>query len=217
MRRKLVKQGMNALTLTMPSDWVRRNNLKPGDEIDLTEQDNSITLSAESAEKKQSLKEITVDVSGLMPRLADRFLARAYQKGYDRIIVKFDDPELKLAIQNKVSELMGFEILRAEKNELEIQVISNQLDIDFDTMLRRAMLVLMDMDDPAEIERAESFVQRLNARAIAMDGTCTGEHGIGQGKMAFLEREHGAGVGVMRAIKAALDPLNIMNPGKMPG
>jgi D-lactate dehydrogenase (cytochrome) len=79
------------------------------------------------------------------------------------------------------------------------------------------VLVLMDMDDPAEIERAESFVHRLNARAIAMDGTCTGEHGIGQGKLAFLEREHGAGVGVMRSIKQALDPLNIMNPGKMPG
>ncbi len=79
------------------------------------------------------------------------------------------------------------------------------------------VLVLMDMNDPAEIGRAEGFVERLNARAIAMDGTCTGEHGIGQGKMAFLEREHGAGVGVMRAIKTALDPLNIMNPGKMPG
>ncbi|HHZ08297.1 MAG TPA: FAD-binding protein [Rhizobiales bacterium] len=79
------------------------------------------------------------------------------------------------------------------------------------------VLVLMNMDDPAEIERAESFVQRLNARAIAMDGTCTGEHGIGQGKLAFLEREHGAGAAVMRSIKAALDPLNIMNPGKMPG
>ncbi len=79
------------------------------------------------------------------------------------------------------------------------------------------VLVLMNMDDPAEIERAENFVQRLNARAIAMEGTCTGEHGIGQGKLAFLEREHGAGVSVMRSIKAALDPLNIMNPGKMPG
>jgi D-lactate dehydrogenase (cytochrome) len=79
------------------------------------------------------------------------------------------------------------------------------------------VLVLMDMDDPAEIERGESFVHRLNVRAIAMDGTCTGEHGIGQGKLAFLEREHGAGVGVMRSIKQALDPLNIMNPGKMPG
>ena len=49
------------------------------------------------------------------------------------------------------------------------------------------VLVLMDVDDPREIEATEAFVERLNARAIAMDGTCTGEHGIGQGKIAFLE------------------------------
>jgi D-lactate dehydrogenase (cytochrome) len=73
----------------------------------------------------------------------------------------------------------------------------------------------MDMDDPAEIEKAEEFVARLNIRAISMDGTCTGEHGIGQGKMRFLERELGAGVDVMRAIKQALDPQNILNPGKL--
>jgi D-lactate dehydrogenase (cytochrome) len=76
-------------------------------------------------------------------------------------------------------------------------------------------LVLMDMGDPREIERAEGFVTRLNLRAIAMDGTCTGEHGIGQGKMRFLERELGPGVEVMRAIKRALDPHGILNPGKV--
>ncbi len=48
-----------------------------------------------------------------------------------------------------------------------------------------------------------------------MDGTCTGEHGIGQGKIKYLEAELGAGVDVMRAIKRTLDPLNIMNPGKI--
>ncbi|MCT8996900.1 FAD-binding oxidoreductase [Chelativorans intermedius] len=76
--------------------------------------------------------------------------------------------------------------------------------------------VLMDMDDSEEVARAERFVGRLNRRALAMEGTCTGEHGIGQGKMRYLEEEHGtAGVDMMRAIKKALDPLNIMNPGKI--
>jgi hypothetical protein len=66
-----------------------------------------------------------------------------------------------------------------------------------------------------EIEAAEGFVARLNARALSMDGTCTGEHGIGQGKMAFLPQEAGHGIEIMRAIKQALDPLGIMNPGKV--
>ena len=77
------------------------------------------------------------------------------------------------------------------------------------------VLILLDQSNPDEIAGAEAFVARLNARALAMDGTCTGEHGIGQGKMAFLERELGAGVDVMRAVKQALDPHNIMNPGKI--
>jgi D-lactate dehydrogenase (cytochrome) len=76
-------------------------------------------------------------------------------------------------------------------------------------------LVLMDPNDPAEIAKVEAFVARLNMRAIGMDGTCTGEHGIGQGKAGFLRHELGHGVDVMRTIKQALDPLNILNPGKI--
>jgi D-lactate dehydrogenase (cytochrome) len=77
------------------------------------------------------------------------------------------------------------------------------------------VLVLMDVNDAREIAGAEEFVARLNLRAISMEGTCTGEHGIGQGKMAFLQREHGHGVDIMRSIKRALDPQDIMNPGKI--
>jgi D-lactate dehydrogenase (cytochrome) len=78
-------------------------------------------------------------------------------------------------------------------------------------------LLLIDMADAAEVARAEGFVSWLNDLAIAMDGTCTGEHGIGQGKMPYLRRELGEAVDVMAAVKGALDPLGIMNPGKILG
>ncbi len=77
------------------------------------------------------------------------------------------------------------------------------------------MLPLVDMADEDEVARAESFVSWLNDLAISMEGTCTGEHGIGQGKKPYLVRELGAAVDVMAAIKRAIDPDNIMNPGKI--
>ena len=67
----------------------------------------------------------------------------------------------------------------------------------------------------AGVARVEDFVMRLNARALAMDGTCTGEHGIGQGKQPFLIEELGSAVDVMRQVKRALDPDNILNPDKI--
>lgn len=75
--------------------------------------------------------------------------------------------------------------------------------------------LLVDMDDRSEIARAEEFVGRLNDIAISMDGTCTGEHGIGQGKRPYLERELGPATRYMAAIKTALDPDGIFNPGKI--
>jgi D-lactate dehydrogenase (cytochrome) len=74
---------------------------------------------------------------------------------------------------------------------------------------------LINRDDPKELAEAERLNERLVMRALAMDGTCTGEHGIGLGKMKFLTAEHGEAVAVMRQVKRALDPQNIMNPGKI--
>ena len=75
---------------------------------------------------------------------------------------------------------------------------------------------LIDPDKPEERERAETLNQSLVARALRLEGTCTGEHGVGLHKMDFLVSETGAGaVAMMRAIKRALDPQNIMNPGKI--
>ena len=77
-----------------------------------------------------------------------------------------------------------------------------------------ALLIGPD-DRDGDLEVARRINGRLVARALAMDGTCTGEHGVGLGKIPFLEAEHGGGLDVMRTIKRGLDPANIMNPGKI--
>ena len=79
------------------------------------------------------------------------------------------------------------------------------------------MIFPVDPDNAADVAEAERLSHRLVERTLAMGGTCSGEHGVGLGKMKFLEREHGEALDVMRTIKAALDPLGIMNPGKMLG
>jgi D-lactate dehydrogenase (cytochrome) len=74
---------------------------------------------------------------------------------------------------------------------------------------------ILDPSKPEELAEATRLNDRMVQRALAMDGTCTGEHGIGYGKMDFLVAEHGEAVSVMRTLKKALDPDNIMNPGKI--
>jgi D-lactate dehydrogenase (cytochrome) len=77
------------------------------------------------------------------------------------------------------------------------------------------LIFMIDPEKPEEIAEASRLNDRMVARALAMEGTCTGEHGIGYGKMDFLIAEHGEAVAVMRSIKQALDPNDIMNPGKI--
>ncbi len=76
--------------------------------------------------------------------------------------------------------------------------------------------LLVDLADDDEVRRTHLLMERLVELALSMDGTCTGEHGVGQGKMKYLLAEHGpAALATMAAIKRALDPQNIMNPGKI--
>lgn len=77
------------------------------------------------------------------------------------------------------------------------------------------VIMLVNPDDPGEMARAHAAHERMVMRALAMDGTCTGEHGIGCGKLDFLAAEHGPAVALMRALKQAVDPHGLMNPGKL--
>jgi len=77
------------------------------------------------------------------------------------------------------------------------------------------LLILVDPNDPEEIARATDLHDAMVMRALALQGTCTGEHGVGMGKMGFLQAELGEAVSVMRQVKRSLDPDGIMNPGKI--
>jgi D-lactate dehydrogenase (cytochrome) len=77
------------------------------------------------------------------------------------------------------------------------------------------VLPLIDPEDAGEGACVQAFLDRLVERALACGGTCTGEHGVGQGKIGYLAAEHGSALAAMIAIKKALDPLNILNPGKI--
>jgi len=110
---------------------------------------------------------------------------------------------------SRLAEAVGAAQDKAAELDLLAPIVGHVGDGNFHT------LPLIDMDDAEEVHRADEFVGWLNDLAISIEGTCTGEHGIGQGKRPYLEKELGQATHYMAAIKAALDPDNIMNPGKI--
>ncbi|KRB88552.1 FAD-binding oxidoreductase [Noviherbaspirillum sp. Root189] len=97
-----------------------------------------------------------------------------------------------------------------EKNDMIYSIIGHVGDGNFH------VLMMVDPNDPADVAKAEGVNARMVARAISMDGTCTGEHGVGMHKMDFLVQEHGEeAIESMRILKHAFDPKNILNPGKI--
>ncbi len=111
---------------------------------------------------------------------------------------------------SRLAEAVAASDAKARELGLIAPVVGHAGDGNFHASL------LLDMEDAGEVARAESFISWLNEMAIAMDGTCTGEHGVGQGKRPYLIKELGPeAISVMGAIKVALDPDNIMNPGKI--
>lgn len=129
--------------------------------------------------------------------------SKALRPGYEAIATDVCVPISRLA------DCVAETELDIAENGLLAPIVGHAGDGNFH------VCVVFDDKDPVQIEQVEAFVGRLAARALAMDGTCTGEHGIGQGKQRFLPDELGGTVHLMQQIKQALDPDDIMNPGKI--
>jgi D-lactate dehydrogenase (cytochrome) len=111
---------------------------------------------------------------------------------------------------SRLAECIGETVNDVAKSFIPATILGHVGDGNFHC----AMLVMPD--DSREYDEAERLNQRIVARALAVDGTCTGEHGVGLHKMDFLLEEHGPdALDLMARIKRSFDPLNILNPGKV--
>ncbi|MDB3914481.1 FAD-binding protein [Alphaproteobacteria bacterium] len=110
---------------------------------------------------------------------------------------------------SKLSDCITETIEDMKKNELIGPIVSHAGDGNFHVAL------LIDKKSDLELKKLDSFLIRISERAIRMNGTCTGEHGVGQGKRKYMLKELGGAVDIMKKIKNAFDPNKIMNPGKL--
>lgn len=172
MKRKVIQISNSTQLVSLPREWCKSNNVKKGQEMEVIEDHNRIIMSTEANPKKRS---IVVDVSDLTPRLADRFLTRAYQEGYDELTIKFDKIEFGITLQNKVRELLGFDIFEQDKGKIIVKSISKKLDVDFELSLRRAFLILMDISETclSAFKRGDKkTLENLHYRDLELNKFC---------------------------------------------
>jgi phosphate uptake regulator len=180
MKRRIIKQGHNTLTITLPSEWVKRFNLSAGHEIDIIERDNGLYI---TTEKINSYKKAEFDISGMDIPTIWKYFMGVYREGYDEVIVKFNPnneiespykflTEHKLdlrfkkhrekrgiheVLQGFVDRFIGFEIVEHGKDFIKIKEMGEVTSREFDNSLRRVFLLIQQM-----VEETNSAIDRQN-------------------------------------------------------
>jgi len=142
MKRKVVKHGPATYIVSLPSKWVKEFKIEKGSELEVEEFGDKLLV---TLGREKLGNELSVDVSGLHPRLVDRLLVRAYQKGYDRVSLKYDNPEVFKVVQERIYELMGFEVIEQKDDSCLIQSITSNVELDFNESLKKAFVSVIDM------------------------------------------------------------------------
>ena len=162
MKRKVVKLGPSTAVISLPSKWTTRTNVKPGDEIEVTEEDNKLIIQTNAPKQK---KETTIEVTKLAEQDLEPTLTHVYRHGFD--IIKFQNcsKEAQERIQKHTSDLLlGFEVTK-EGKETIIENIAEPTDEKFHVLLRRSFLIIKEMielhkEGYTDIEKAIDFRKR---------------------------------------------------------
>lgn len=141
MKRKLIQMAGKTMVVSLPSDWVKKYNLKKGEEIDVEERDRLIQI---KTEKEQKTEKIKIDVNKINTPLMWRFISSAYIKGVDEIELEYSKKEQKEEIKKIVQTLIGFALIKETEQSVILKEISGSAS-EFDTILRRVFLMLISL------------------------------------------------------------------------
>jgi len=142
-KRKVVLHGNSTLTVSLPSSWIKKFNIKKGDELDIEEHDKELRI---CSEKEFNLDKKNVDI-GNLKRLGKSYITSLYRSGYDEIYLNYDDNKYIEVIQDLISkEIIGFEIVKQGSNYCLIKDLTGQKD-EFDAALRRIWLLTLGLSN----------------------------------------------------------------------
>lgn len=142
MRRKVIQQGPATLVVSLPAKWVKKYNVQKGQEIEIAEKDNTLLLLLEPITHELK-KEFNVDdFHGYFSKYLIHYF---YQKGYDEVIIRYIDPTFSRIIADCVEGMVGFDIVEQGKNYTKIAALMSTDVAQFDTILRKAFLVTLEM------------------------------------------------------------------------
>ncbi|PIN86180.1 hypothetical protein COV19_06190 [Candidatus Woesearchaeota archaeon CG10_big_fil_rev_8_21_14_0_10_44_13] len=193
MKRKVNRVGMNTLTVSLPSKWIRKYGVKQGDEVEVIEKTDSITFSLGEKSKDQSLEIDMAEFDILIPRA----IHSLYKEGYDKIKILLKGPEDIQLVQHAMgNETIGYEIVKQEGDYCSIEIISEVLKEGFDDILRRIFLTsLMQAEEGYVAINNKDLVKLKNLRLLEETNnrlttfcrrTLNRRHHIEENKRTFL-------------------------------
>ncbi len=165
MKRKLIKQGQGGYTITLPINWIREFNLKPGAEINLNETEEGLLLSAQLAKRERS---IDLDITTHTNRMILNLLNQSYRLGYDIINIKCKDNQKEI-IEEITNTLLGFEITETKKSFCTIQNIAEPDAEKFEIILRKMFLQVLAFSEEITKSIGKKTILETNKTKASID------------------------------------------------
>ncbi len=162
-KRKIVLHGPSTLTISLPSSWVKKFNVKKGDEVELNEQGRELVISSESTK----FEEKKIDI-GKLGRVGRSYITSSYRQGYDEIDFAYSQGHYLETIQELISkEITGFEVVRHQNNHCIIKDLTGHSKDEFSTALRRVWLLLLDLSiESLEVIKKNNSSELKNIKMI---------------------------------------------------